>query len=67
MKPLDLDQLREYVNTDIVDFHRHKIQALEKLTLKRLISKNPYLFRDKNIRTAEELISGLLGAFLSSS
>jgi len=67
MKPLDLDQLREYVNTEIVGFHRHKIQALERLTLKRLISKNPYLFRAKNIRIAEELISGLLGAFLSSS
>ena len=31
------------------------------------MAKNPYLFKAKNILTAEKLISGLLDAFLSSS
>jgi len=67
MKPLSVNDVRRYVNGNIVDFHQHKIRALEKLSLRRLVSKNPYLFRAKNITTAEDLISGLLDAFLSSS
>ncbi|MGH2538469.1 MAG: PmeII family type II restriction endonuclease, partial [Candidatus Promineifilaceae bacterium] len=35
--------------------------------LNKLLEKNPYLFRAKNITTAAELIDGLLTAFLSSS
>ncbi|NOY99052.1 MAG: cytosolic protein, partial [Chloroflexi bacterium] len=33
----------------------------------KLLKKNPYLFKAKNIRTAGELMEGLLDAFLSSS
>ena len=67
MKRLDLDTVREYVNANIVDFHQRRIKSLEDLNLKDLLTKNPYLFRAKNITTAGELITGLLDAFLSSS
>lgn len=67
MKPLNLDEVRDYVNENIVDFHQRRIKSLEELTLDRLLNKNPYLFRAKNITTAGELITGLLDAFLSSS
>lgn len=67
MKPLNLSEVEEYVNTHIVDFHARKIKSLEELTLKRLLSKNPYLFKAKNIIGAYDLISNLLDAFLSSS
>lgn len=67
MNSLDLDKVRNYVNDNIVDFHERRIKSLEDLKLKKLLTKNPYLFKAKNITTAGELITGLLDAFLSSS
>jgi hypothetical protein len=55
------------VNENIVDFHQRKIKSLEELRLKKLLTKNPYLFKAKNVTTAAELVFGLLEAFLSSS
>ena len=67
MNPLGLDEVRKYVNDNIVDFHRARIKSLEGLRLEKLLKKNPYLFKAKNISTAAELITNLLEAFLSSS
>jgi hypothetical protein len=67
MKALDLNEVRDYVNVNIADFHGQRIKAFEKLNLKKLLTKNPYLFKAKNVTTAGELIAGLLDAFLSSS
>ncbi len=67
MDTLNLDDVREYVNENIVYFHQRRVQSLEKLTLNKLLKKNPYLFKAKNIRTAAQLVEGLLDAFLSSS
>jgi hypothetical protein len=68
MKPLDLDKVCRFVNENIVDFHRARLNSLERLTLDRLLKKkNPYLFKAKDISTAEQLARSLLGAYLSSS
>ena len=67
MNSLDLSEVRDYVNENIADFHRRRINSLEALPLKKLLAKNPYLFRAKNITTANDLVTGLLDAFLSSS
>ena len=67
MKTLSLERLNTYVNENIVEFHQSKIESLEKLTLSKLLRKNPYLFRAKDIRSAGTLMKGLLDAFLSSS
>jgi hypothetical protein len=67
MNRLDLDELRAYVNDNVVAFHRSKIQSLEELQLHKLLTKNPYLFKAKNINKAGDLIESLLDAFLSSS
>lgn len=64
---LNMSEICLFVNDNIVDFHERRIKSLEELDLKRLLKKNPYLFKAKNITTANELISGLLEAFLSSS
>lgn len=57
----------KFVNNNIVDFHQRRIYSLESLNLNKLLKKNPYLFKAKNISTANELITNLLDAFLSSS
>ncbi|MCD4671590.1 MAG: cytosolic protein [Anaerolineaceae bacterium] len=67
MNTLNMDAVRQYVNANIVGFHQNRFQCLEKLSLKRLLTKNPYLFKAKNLVTAGDLISSLLDAFLSSS
>ncbi len=67
MNPLDMDRVREYVNSNIDDFHRRRVSSLQALSLDRLLKKNPYLFKAKNVTTAGALIESLLGAFLSSS
>ena len=67
MEPLDLGAVAQYVNSNIVDFHERRLKSLEGLKLSKLLSKNPYLFRAKDVMTAGELIDGFLDAFLSSS
>jgi len=67
MNPLNLDDVRDYVNENIVDFHQRRIKSLDELMLVKLLNKNPYLFKAKNIRSVSELIPSLLDAFLSSS
>lgn len=67
MNPLPLDEVNNFVNEHIVDFHQRRLKSLEELKLNKLLKKNPYLFRAKNIVTAGHLIENLLEAFLSSS
>jgi hypothetical protein len=67
MVNLNLKEIQRYVNDNIGTFHGRRARVLEGLDLNRLIKKNTYLFRAKNITTANDLISGLLESFLSSS
>ena len=67
MIPLNISEVNEYVNKYIVEFHNRRIAIIRDLSLRKLISKNPYLFRAKNITRASDLIEGTLEAFLSSS
>src|SRR3989338_9047278 len=67
MNQLNLNEIRNYVNENIVDFHQRKLKSLEDLKLGKLLTKNPYLFRAKNLVTPHELVDDLLSAFLSSS
>jgi len=49
------------------EFHDRKIQKMEAVTLDTILRrKNPYLFRAKNLLTAESLIEAVLDATISS-
>ena len=39
MNPLNLDEVREYVNKNIVDFHERRVKSLEELELDKLLKK----------------------------
>ncbi len=67
MEPLDIALVEEFVNENVVDFHTRRHNSLSALTLRKLLRKNPYLLRAKNVMSAGQLIDGLLAAFLSSS
>src|SRR5260221_551993 len=60
--------VEKFIQKNIGDFHRSRIQSLEKLKLTEIVQrKNPYLFRAKNIVTASDLVQAILDARLSSS
>lgn len=60
-------QIREYVADNIGTFHENRLAKLNALQLDELLgSKNPYLFKSKNIVTAPELVGAMLDAYLSS-
>jgi Type II restriction endonuclease EcoO109I len=60
-------ELTAFIETVIETFHKRRIESLGEISLTKILSrKNPYLFRAKNILTAEELVKGILDAHLSS-
>ena len=67
MEPLNIKSVNKYVNDNIVKFHEARLRSVETLKLAKLLKKNPYLLKAKNLESASDLISGLLDAFLSSS
>lgn len=68
MKKISLNEVDKFVSEHIGDFHQSRLNRIKKIKLKQVLQKkNPYLFRAKNIMTAEKLIESLLHAYLSSS
>lgn len=67
MKPLNLNEVTEFVERHIGDFHKTRLEKLGSLKLSKVLKrKNPYLFKAKNILAANDLVQVLLDAHLSS-
>ncbi len=68
MKKINLQQIYEYVEKHISVFHQRRLDYVQNKVdlLKILKQKNPYLFRAKNVLTAQDLVKGFLDAFLQS-
>ncbi len=68
MNQLNLNEVYEYVEKHISAFHQKRLEYITTTTkLDQILQqKNPYLFRAKNILTAQDLIKGFLDAFLQS-
>ncbi|MBL7978872.1 MAG: hypothetical protein JNN12_11085 [Bacteroidetes Order II. Incertae sedis bacterium] len=68
MKALNLDEVSQYIEQNIGIFHQKRIQSLDGLKLSKVLQrKNPYLFKAKNVLTAEQIIRGILDAHISSN
>lgn len=68
MHKLDIADVRGYVEDNIGDFHARRVDKLGQLKLKTVLKrKNPYLFKAKNILTAQDLIQAIVNAYISSS
>jgi hypothetical protein len=68
MKQLNLKDVTLYVEQNIGIFHEKRIQSLDRLKLSQVLKrKNPYLFKAKNVLTAEQIIKGLVDAHISSN
>lgn len=67
MRQISLNEVAEFVEGNIGDFHRRRVENIQRINLTTILKrKNPYLFRAKNISTAQDLVKGLLDAHLSS-
>lgn len=67
MDPISLSDVVQYVESNIGIFHAKRLKSLESLKLTQILKrKNPYLFKAKNVLTAQDLVKGLLDAHLSS-
>lgn len=67
MATLELDDLNQYIEKHIGTFHAKRLEKLEKLNFQDVLKrKNPYLFKAKNILTAQDLVKNVLDAFLQS-
>ncbi len=63
-----INSVYEYVQENIGNFHRKRIDRLSTLKLDSILKrKNPYLFKAKNVLTAEQIIKGIVDAHLSSN
>jgi hypothetical protein len=59
--------LVKFIEKNIPDFHKKRIESLGKLKLKKVLArKNPYLFKAKHTESAADLVKQLLAAHLSS-
>lgn len=68
MRKLHLDDITRYVEENIETFHEKRIKSIDQLKLSQVLKrKNPYLFRAKNVLTAEQIIRGIVDAHLSSN
>ncbi|RPI07045.1 MAG: cytosolic protein [Ignavibacteriae bacterium] len=68
MKKISLTDVENYVNENIGAFHENRVNILKKIKLNQVLQKkNPYLFKAKNLLTAERLVESVLQAYLSSS
>lgn len=67
MKKLNLKDVNKFVEDNIGDFHKKRIENLSKLKLTHILErKNPYLYRAKNLLTSQDIVKSILDAHLSS-
>lgn len=68
MNKLNLKDVSQYVEENIGTFHQKRISSLDSLRLSKVLRrKNPYLFKAKNVLTAEQIVKGLVDAHISSN
>lgn len=65
--PINLEDVRQYVELNIADFHEKRLSSLQTLELREILkSKNPYLFKAKKLYSPELLVREIVDAYLSS-
>jgi hypothetical protein len=68
MEKLKISDVQRYVQENIGEFHKAKLEGLDKLKLAGILSrKNPYLYKAKNMLTSETIVRSLIDAHISSN
>jgi hypothetical protein len=67
MRHINLNDVVNFVEDNIGEFHERRAGSLQSLKLTQVLKrKNPYLFKAKNINDAHDLVKLILDAHLSS-
>lgn len=67
MRHINLNDVINFVEDNIGEFHERRAGSLQSLKLTQVLKrKNPYLFKAKNINDAHDLVKLILDAHLSS-
>jgi hypothetical protein len=67
MRQINLNDVVNFVEKNIGEFHERRADSLQSLKLTQVLKrKNPYLFKAKNINDAHDLVKLILDAHLSS-
>lgn len=67
MTSIRIEDVTEYVKQNIGSFHQARLDSLKTMKLDKILrSKNPYLFKAKNVLLAQDFVTILLDAYLSS-
>ncbi len=67
MRQINLNDVVNFVEENIGEFHGRRVDSLQSLKLTQVLKrKNPYLFKAKNINDAHDLVKLILDAHLSS-
>ena len=67
MQSITQQEITDYVAANIQVFHQKRLDSLQKLKLLNIVRrKNPYLFKAKDINTAQDFVTFILDAHLSS-
>jgi hypothetical protein len=68
MKQLNLQDVTQYVESNITVFHEKRIKSLDSLQLSKVLKrKNTYLFKAKHTLTSEQIVRGIVDAHISSN
>lgn len=63
-----INSITQFVENHIGEFHANRIAKLQSINLKELLTrKNPYMFRAKDILTAQGMVESLTSATMSSA
>ena len=63
-----INSIADYVEKNIGEFHKARINKLQSINLRELLSrKNPYMYKAKNIVTAGQMVESLAAAYMSSA
>ena len=66
--PSLINDVVKYVENNISQFHKQRIERIKTLKLKQVLKKkNPYLFKAKYLNTSGEIVKQLIEAYISSS
>ena len=67
METLKIEDVQTYVEENIGNFHKNRLDALKNLKLESVLKrKNPYLFKAKKMDTACEIVNAIVSAYISS-
>jgi hypothetical protein len=68
MEQLNIQDVVQYVESNINVFHEKRIKNLDNFKLYQVLKwKNPYLFKAKHTFTTSQIIDGIVGAHISSN